>query len=178
MKRGDEYTIQYPGLSLGRHEFDWKIEDKFFEALDYSEIKKGNVDVKVILEKKSSFMELNFEISGKIELECDRCTVDFYHQIESSERLIVKFWVSSEEEEDENEEIIVLSKNQNELNLTTQLYEYIAVQAPIRRVGCELDGDESLCNQEVLNMISNLSSSSDDKPTDPRWDKLSGLDLN
>ena len=176
MKLKDEYAIQFPGLALGRHEFDWKIEDKFFEAHEFSDIKKADLKVRVVLEKKSTFLDLDFFIDGTIGLECDRCTVGFDYQIDFQEKLIVKFFESQEEVY--NDEIIVLGKNENVLQLTELLYEFVVVQVPIRKVGCEIDGDESLCDQDVLKLIENLSPKSENSPTDPRWDKLSGIDLN
>jgi len=176
MKLSDEFSIQYSGLGLGTHEFDWKITDKFFEDLDYSDIKKGEVEVHIVLEKRSTFMEFNAEIDGEIELTCDRCSVEYYYPISSDERLIVKF--ESDGGEEESDEVLVLGKNEYVLDLTHSLYEYIAVQAPIRKVGCEVNGDETICNQDVLNLLTELAPKDEEKPTDPRWDKLSGLDLN
>ncbi|MBX7181290.1 MAG: DUF177 domain-containing protein [Bacteroidia bacterium] len=176
MKLTDEFSIQYSGLGLGTHEFDWKITDKFFEELEFSEIKKGEVDVHIVLEKRPSFMELHFEIDGEIELECDRCSVEFGYEISSDERLIVKF--EEDGGENESEEVIVLGKNDYQLDLSHHLYEFIAVQVPIRKVGCELNNDDSLCDQNVLKLLDNLAPKTEEKTSDPRWDKLSGLELN
>jgi uncharacterized metal-binding protein YceD (DUF177 family) len=176
MKLKDEYVIPYSGLAIGKHEFDWKIEDKFFEARDYSEVKKGELFVDLVLEKRPSFLELSFSINGAVELECDRCTVDFNYQLDFEEKLIVKF--VEDGSDDASEEIIILGKNDHELHLADHLYEYIAVRIPIRKVGCELLEDKNLCNQDVLKLIENLSPKENESHLDPRWEKLNGLELN
>ena len=61
MRTPKEYIIQFVGLSVGEHLYDFHISDKFFESLDYSEIKQGDIIVKLTLLKQSSMMILHWE---------------------------------------------------------------------------------------------------------------------
>ena len=75
MSTRKEYIIQFVGLGIGAHEFEFDINDKFFEGLDYSEIKQGQILIDLNLLKQYTMMVLNFKISGTIKQDCDRCTV-------------------------------------------------------------------------------------------------------
>ena len=90
MKASKDYIIQFAGLSIGEHSFELTINDKFFETLDYSEIKQGNIQVKVNLVKQSNMMVLHFDISGAVNVNCDRCAEAFDMFINGKNKLIVK----------------------------------------------------------------------------------------
>lgn len=47
-----EFVIPFVGLKLGFHEFKFDIDNAFFEGIDYSLVQKGNLCVKLTLEKK------------------------------------------------------------------------------------------------------------------------------
>lgn len=86
-----KYRIVYQGLSEGVHEFDFDVDNSFFESLEYSDIKKGDLKVNIVLNKKSTFLELDFQINGNVELLCDRCLDDYNQPIEYEGKLYVKF---------------------------------------------------------------------------------------
>jgi len=69
--------LQFAGLSFGEHNFEYLIEDKFFEAFEKSEIKKGKIKVKLNLLKQSQMLVLEFEIGGTVRMECDICLEEF-----------------------------------------------------------------------------------------------------
>ena len=66
------YDIDISKLNLGQHDFHFQIEDKFFELFDYSLIDHGSLSASIILDKKTSFLSMEFKIKGRIELICDR----------------------------------------------------------------------------------------------------------
>ena len=72
-----KYRIAYQGLTDGLHEFDFEIDDAFFENLEYSEIKKGNLQAHIVLNKKSQMLDFEVKIKGWVELTCDRCLEDY-----------------------------------------------------------------------------------------------------
>ena len=69
----NKYNIEFKGLKEGLHEYEYKVDDKFFEHFNESLVKNGNITVKAELEKRSAFLKLQFTISGWLELICDRC---------------------------------------------------------------------------------------------------------
>jgi hypothetical protein len=42
------------GLKLGKHHFEYQINNAFFEIFDYDEYQDSDIKVNVVLEKKSN----------------------------------------------------------------------------------------------------------------------------
>lgn len=171
MKTLNPYSIQFSGLKPGRHEFDYEIDRKFFESIEYSEIADGKIHVDLALEKHSNMLVLNFVLKGDVKVPCDRCGEDFLLPVNDRQRLIVKF---GEQNAEETEEVIVLSRNESEINVAHTIYEYIILALPIKRVH-----PEGQCDEETLKRLENLEAQEEkDKTTDPRWDGLKNITLN
>jgi uncharacterized metal-binding protein YceD (DUF177 family) len=108
-------------------------------------------------------------------LGCDVCLADYPYQVEIDERQIAKFTGNVDLEED-TEEIIVLTKNENEINVATLIYEYINLAVPyINRCGDE--GNTKWCDQAMIEKLRQLSGGSNEEPgnVDPRWEALKNI---
>jgi|ERR1017187_5895551 uncharacterized metal-binding protein YceD (DUF177 family) len=173
MSASKEYVIQFAGLSIGEHLFELNVNDKFFENLDYSEIKQGNIQVKLILLQQSNTMVLHFDISGIVKVNCDNCASEFALPINESYKLIVK--VGGSDDTKENDDIITIAANEHQLDLTQYLYEYITLSVPIKRE----HSDKEMCDKEILNKLNDfLIDEKKGELTDPRWDDLQNIKLN
>jgi uncharacterized metal-binding protein YceD (DUF177 family) len=174
MATSKEYIIQFAGLSPGEHLFELEVKDKFFENLDYSEIKQGNIHVKLNLLKQSTMMVLHFDISGTVKVNCDHCGVEFDMPIDGKHKLIVK--VGGDGDNEEDDDIITIGTNEHKIDLTQYLYEYITLTIPIKRE----HSDESDCDMEVLEKLDELiiDEEKTEEPIDPRWDGLKDIKLN
>lgn len=167
----DQYTISFSGLSVGRHEFSFVVDKKFFACFESSEIEEGDIQVHVILEKSSSMLELFFHFEGTVRVMCDLCTGDFDLQVEGDDKLIVRF---GEEEFTNTEEILVIPHGEHQVQFAQQLYEFINLALPVRRVH-----PEGECDTEMLKKIEEYRvKGKDDDDTDPRWDMLKNIKLN
>ena len=51
MNMGNDYILPIAGLSVGYHDFEFEIDDKFFENFEFSEVQKGCVKVNLNVEK-------------------------------------------------------------------------------------------------------------------------------
>jgi len=169
-----KYSIKFEGLEEGVHNFEFDINDKFFSNIEYSEIKKGELKVHVVLKKSSLLMSLDIAIDGKVRVACDRCTDEFDMPVEFNGSLFVKF---SEERDSLDDNVIVLSNSDNEINIAHYLYESINLSLPLRRVHPDDDEGNSTCNPEMLEDIEEKSVNSEER-TDPRWDRLKDLMAN
>jgi len=169
----NKYRIAYQGLSVGLHEFDFDINDKFFESIEYSEITKGQLTAKVLVNKLSQMLELTIKINGTIEVCCDRCLEDFNLPISFSGILFVKF---SGSEEDLDDNVICLSPEENEINLAHYIYESINLSIPLKRVHPLNKSGKSQCNPEMIKKIKEHQINAPiDEDVDPRWDELKKL---
>ncbi len=177
MQTRKEYIIQFVGLSLGKHEFEFNIHDKFFEHFDYSEIKRGTISVNLDLLKQSTMMVLHFEISGTIKMNCDRCTEELDLPINGHYKLIVK--VGGDDNSDEDDDIIVVAANEHKLDLTQFIYEYITLSLPIKRVHPDDANGESTCDKETIKKLEQFLIEEEKKDeSDPRWNDLKNIKLN
>jgi len=169
------YSIPYTGLKLGIHQFEFEVDDAFFSAFEYSLVKSGKLKVNLDLEKQETMMLLHFRIFGEMMLGCDVCLADYPYQVAIDERQIAKFTGNVDLEED-TEEIVVLTKNENEINVATLIYEYINLAVPyINRCGDE--GNTKWCDQEMIEKLRQLSGASNEKTenVDPRWEALKNI---
>jgi uncharacterized metal-binding protein YceD (DUF177 family) len=172
-----KYQIAYQGLSEGIHDFDFDVDDSFFEGLEYSEIKKGSLKANVLLNKKSTFLELNFKISGSVELLCDRCLDEYNQEIDYEGKIFVKF---STNEGDLAEDVIILSPSDNELDIAHYIYESINLSIPLKRVHPDNEDGEYTCNPEMIKKLENykINEPTEDENIDPRWNDLKNLKAN
>ena len=172
MKSLKTYSIPFTGLKLGKHLFDYVIKDEFFAEMDYSIVKKADLQCKVELDKQETMLILSFHIYGTITMTCDKCLAEYPQPVDVHEQQIAKF---AEEEIDEDEEIITLNKNDHEINIAGLIYEYINVAAPFIAV-CNDEGNTSYCDKEMIERLNQLSAKDgDDDKTDPRWDVLKNI---
>ncbi|MDN5286239.1 MAG: hypothetical protein JWR38_2513 [Mucilaginibacter sp.] len=169
MKSLRKYSIPFTGLKLGKHQFEFVVDDAFFDEFEYSLVKKANLQCLVELDRQETMLILNFQIKGTVEATCDRCLAQYQQPLDITEQQIAKF---SDEVIDEDDEIITLSKNDHEINIAGLIYEYINVAMPFISV-CSNEGNTSSCDKEMLEKLNNLSGNDEqNEQTDPRWDVL------
>ena len=178
MRTGKEFNIQFVGLSLGEHVFEYTLSETFFANLNPdSEIKKGKIDVTIRLLKQSTMMILQFEITGTVNVNCDRCTDEFDLPINGNYQLVVKFGGHDTGEEDDD--IITLSTHESELDVSQYIYEYVMLSLPIRRVHPDNTKGKSTCNKEMLKKLNDFLVDEQPKEgSNPHWDNLKNIKLN
>ena len=151
MKKEDNiFTIPLAGLPFGHTDYQYVINDSFFEDRDYSEVKKGVVNLHLGVEKMETMFVLTLNFEGKVVLQCDRCGDDYEQGIKDLAEIYLKYGAGKD---DEDEDVIIITKNDSEFDLSDLIYEYIILSLPIHRT----HDDESLCNQEVLAKLHNFS---------------------
>ncbi len=165
----NKFEIPFKGLAEGVHEFSYTIDDTFFEAIDYSEVKKGLLSAEVTLDRQAGMMQLHFTISGYVTLTCDRCLELFNMPVHCDEILIIK---TGPEPKEESEEVIVIADTEYKLNLWHYIYEYISLQVPYRKVHPNDENGNSTCDRKQIERIDTLNASN---RNDPRWDALKNL---
>lgn len=165
------YSIPFTGLKPGRHEFEYAINNAFFDEFEYSLVKKANLVCKIEMEKQETMLILNFDIQGTISMTCDKCLSEYPFPVTIREQQIAKF---GEEEVDESEEIITLTKNDHDINVAGLIYEYVNVAIPFISV-CSDEGKTPYCDKEMLDRLKALAPDKDQNGEDPRWDALKNI---
>ena len=178
MKNTKEYLIPFIGLKPGKHHFEYQINNAFFEIFDYNEYQNSDIKVNVVLEKKSTLLELAFEHKGVVNVPCDLTSEDFDLPIKGKMKLIVRF---GEEFNNENEELLILPHGEFEIDVAQYIYEMIVLSVPLRRVHPGVkDGTlrtEALTklNELAVKEVSIEEENKEEENIDPRWDKLKQL---
>lgn len=173
MVREKDFDIPFSGLKLGTHQFDFEIVDTFFTMFDNSEVKKAALKVAITLNKKSTLLDLDFDLSGHVELPCDTCADNYFQELNEQFNLIVKF--SDLVESTESDEIIILSTREHTLSLAQSIYEFIHLSLPSKRS----HANEKDCNQEMLENIKQFEikehTEKEEIEIDPRWASLKNI---
>jgi len=163
------FVIPFRGLKIDIHHFDFVMDNKFFEAIEYAELKKGLVDVSLDLIKQERMMIFEFNLKGSVEVLCDRCLEPFDQSIEGHERLIVKYGDGFEEQSDE---VIIISESDYEFDISPFIYEFINLLMPMQHIHPDDENGNSRCDKDMLDR---LSSGDIEHESDPRWDVLKNL---
>ena len=170
-----EYLIPFVGLKIGKHQFDYQIDNTFFKNFDYDEFNDVSVKVDIVLEKKSTMLELDFKHKGTVNVPCDVSGEEFDLPIKGKLKLLVKF---GDAFNDENEELLILPHGEYQVDVSQYIYELIILSVPLRRVhpgvkdGSLSDVIEKL---ESLSPKENKKEEQQNNDIDPRWENLKKL---
>ena len=167
------FKIDLKALTEDVTPLEYLLDNQFFAALDGVPIHEGALHVSGSIRKAVGFFELQLNVSGTIQIPCDRCLDMMTQPIETQLHLIVKL---GEEYSEEGDDIIIVDKEEGILQTAWFIYESIVLAVPIQHV--HQPGD---CNDAMMRVLSEHSAarSSDadanEKPIDPRWSKLAEL---
>ncbi len=182
MKILKQFHIPFVGLKFGKHQFEYVINDSFFAAFTDSLIQKGELSVKLELEKMEHLLILNFEIIGFVSLICDRCADEYQMPVQINERQLVKFTHLQEGEAPLlDDEIIYLGKKDFEIDISNLIYEYVNVSVPYVHIHPDKANGESGCNPQVLSVLKKYmekAKEDDNASNDPRWNVLKNINNN
>ena len=173
MKKLKAYTIQFVGLKHGEHNFEYNIDDAFFDHYGYDDFNGIAIKVNLNLLKKPTLMELIFHIEGTVNVSCDLTNEPYDHPIQGDYTLVVKF---GHEYNDELEDILILPHGEFEVNVAQYIYETTVLALPAKRVHPGVQ--DGTLDSEILDKLEELSIKNNNKAEDkkdeidPRWEKL------
>lgn len=169
-----EYDIAFVGLKEGIHEFNFKIDRSFFDNFGHSPIEQCDINVKLKFDKKKTFFLLDFQISGTVRLNCNRCNAELDYPVDNDYPVVVKIG-EAESDKTTDEDVIYISRSDTHLNIEQLLYEFILLTIPAYVVECENIPGRN-CNPEVLKVLEQLNENQQkNKEADPRWDSLKNI---
>jgi uncharacterized protein len=165
------YTILLGGLKEGHHTIDFEIDKEFFEKFEDSEVKEGSLFANVVLDKRSTHLDMIIKVSGSVRISCNRCLEMFSQPVCSENRILVKFGKSIE---DTDPDILSVPIDEYKLDLQQQIYEFIILALPIKRVHPADKNGKNACDPVMLKKLEELIIE-EEKENDPRWDELKKL---
>lgn len=167
-----EFAVNIIGLSKKAHLFNYHLEKGFFEKYGTEAVSDGRFDVEVVLDKKETFIEVNFKISGQAALVCDRTLEPFDFPITETRKVVFKY---GEEAQEISDEIVIITRDQDSIDLGQYLYEFIALAIPMKKLHPRF-ANEAESDQPMVYSTSPTETEEKEKDTiDPRWEKLKKL---
>lgn len=158
MNRRREFEIAFVGLKPGVHEYNYEIDDRFFEAYQQQDFKNCTANVKLTLDKKSSFMQLRFEIGGQLEVNCDRCSSQLPLELWDEFTITVKMVEEPElmNEQEDDPDVYYISRGESHLDVANWIYEFINLSIPMQKT-CTFDEmDGPYCNPSARDLLKKL----------------------
>ena len=195
MAKFSQYKIDLKSLSDKLTDYSYELDRKFFDAIDHEDVRKGDVKAELTVRKTVDAYEMKFHLYGTIQIACDRCLDEMNQEIDTKDRLIVKF---GEEYSEESDELVIIPEDEGAINIAWYLYEFIVLNIPMKHVHeqgkCNKvmtskyrkhqavqvadDDDDSDDDDLSVEDLNDDNDSSDDlaqQDTDPRWDELKKL---
>lgn len=162
-----KYKIEFAGLKIGDHQFNFNVNKEFFDRFSYSDFNDINLNIDLNLAKKSTLMELDFFLRGDVNVNCDVTNEPFDLKLNIETSLVVKF---GQAYNDEDDEILVLPHGEHKLYVDQYIFELIVLSLPKKRVHPGVQ-DGSL-KSEMLEILEGLKPKESNNSVDPRWEKL------
>ncbi len=131
------------------------------------EVYPNDIDVSVELNKFQKNISCQVELTTRAHYICDRCLSEYSKDYR--ENFTVLFHLGQKDFETEEEDVILLSEEQQEIDLTPYIQENLILSVPMKMLckedckgicpGCGADLNHEPCTCP-------------EKPIDPRWEKL------
>lgn len=174
MKVNKEFLIPFAGLKQGKHQFEFQINKTFFDDFEFGEFNDVNVKVSLVLDKKSTMLELFFKHKGTVNVPCDISNEDFDLPVKGSLDLIVKF---GDAFNNDNDEMLILPHGEYQVDVAQYIYEMIILSVPSKRVHPGIK--DGTLDPSIMQRLNELAPKEEHKEeennTDPRWDELKKL---
>jgi len=186
LKKLAEMKLHIASLPLGKQEFNYHLDGKFFNEIEDSEVRSGSVDVAVsVTHTKEGIYELDFVCNGNIIIPCDRCLDDMEHHVDETYNLTVKI---GDALDDSLDNVLVIPSSWTTLDLAPIIRDTVLLTIPMMH-----SHSPGECNEEMLGRLKEhmtvdydtdgdfmqdprqQSSGDDSGDTDPRWDALKQL---
>src|SRR5256885_8928781 len=135
MSRRGDFDIAFVGLKPGVHEYNYSIDDRFFEDYQQQDFKNCTAHVRLFLDKKSSFMLLKIEVGGKLEVNCDRCNSNLPLDLWDEFNITVKIVEDPEalNEQEEDPDVYYIGRGESYINVANWIYEFINLSIPMQK---------------------------------------------
>lgn len=160
LKNNKELRLPFFGLEDGVHEFEVEIGKEFFDSFTDSGIFDSCLNTTILIDKTSNVTTVKVNISGTVDIECDRCLDLYPQEIEFSGSVKIK---KGSKIDAENDELWVIPETEDFIDMSLYVYESIILSIPIQRMHPDDEEGEITCNAEMLERYNDIVVSSDDE---------------
>lgn len=172
MRQHQGFEIAFVGLKNGIHHFTYSIDNTFFDSFSRPDFQDSRLTVQLTMDKKENFFLLNFEITGSVWVNCDRCGDLFEMPIWDEFPLVVKrVYDPAEMEDDEDPNVAYISQHESLLNVAKWVYEFALLSIPLQRLHPNDEKGKSTCNPVILKKLDEMKKREQTKGN-PIWKGL------
>ena len=173
MSRHRAFEIPFVGLKPGVHEYNYEIDDKFFETVQHQDFRNCKAHVKIQLNRESGFMQLRFEIGGVVEVTYDRCSNDLPLDLWDEFNLTVKMVEEPElmNDQEEDPDVFYIGRGESHLDVAGWIYEFISLSLPMQKACSFEKMDGPHCNKSASELLNKLKAVEEVKEN-PIWKGL------
>ena len=168
------FVISLRGLSCEELRFDFEIPSTFMSRYSDSLVQACSGELHVLLHKSDTLLDISMLIDCVVDLKCDRTLRSFSERLQIKKQLWAKY---SDHLPSSNKELIILPHSCETLCLDQDVYDYISLSIPIRRLHPDYRKEEeeqsSIANDLIYSTLS--SSSSTLSTIDSPWQSLRNL---
>jgi uncharacterized protein len=165
-----DFSVNILGLSKDVHQVEFKLDEDFFKKYGQEIVAHGNFATQVTLDKRETFIEADFKIEGNAFLICDRSLDEFDFPISISKKIVFKY---GEEPKEVSDEIIIITHDQQKLDVGQLIYEFIVLEIPIKKLHPKFQRETE--DETYGTVIYTSSTESEEEIVDPRWEMLKKL---
>jgi uncharacterized metal-binding protein YceD (DUF177 family) len=149
----ESYTIPVSTLRIGQNPLDFNVDWRFFREFEASPVEQGSFQIAVLFDKYPDHWHLHFEVTGKMDTECDRCLAAIALPIEGRFELFVKFDGGQEEARERSDEVVYVPRETTHFNIAQYIYEFIVLSIPVSKIyDCDSEQNPP-CDKEMLARI-------------------------
>ena len=170
------FTVNIVGLANKVHAFEFEVKNDFFSHYGTELFSEGFLKAEVSLDKRETFIDASFVISGSVKLICDRSLDTFDYRIRAQKKLVFKY---GDDDQELSDEIVMIHRDSESLELGQYIFEFIVLEIPMKRLHPRYQAEEQEDDDSEGKIIYTSKSSEDDsnegESIDPRWEKLRKL---
>ncbi len=165
------YDIKFSGLKNGKHQYQFHIDQHFFNQFDFKEFNDSNLDILVDFNKSDNLLEFDIHSQGTVNVPCDISGENYDQEIDGTLNFLVKF---GEAFNDDREDLIIIPYNAFAYNIAQQIYESVVLNVPSKRIHPDiLSGKKKAENSKyIINYQDDNLHTEEEKEIDPRWAAL------
>ncbi len=159
--------IKISNLSDGVHNYSF---DESVNEIGLAEPFYGNFNVNVQLNKMYSQIILDADIHLKAKFECDRCSNEYYANVDTNYRMVYLFRI--EKEDDESINVSYLPLETDKIDISKDVKDYSLLAIPMKKLCREnCKGLCAKCGKDLNEGECNCGNNE----IDPRWLPLQEL---
>ena len=159
------YNIPLKSLAEQCQIYEYTLDNDYFALVsdNDSEVKRGNIGLSLEVKREALSFELTFKLAGTVFVPCNRCLDDMPIEVETENRLIVKF---GKEYSEESDEIVVIPESEEDINIAWFVYEFISLSIPIKHVHLPGKCNKLMSSKLDKHRVADVNEVEEDEETD------------